>query len=662
MSAERRHERWIWTELIAFDNTRPDLGVAEYLNTAGFTPYAICLLIGSPDFVLSHEDRDDEFELSPEYCSRDGHEFNQQRGRQVWTNRQLQALIAELHRCGIQCYLTVFTAFYQNKYHHEWASDHPEARHVTSDLGRVDSVDPLGQLTDGTLFEDYFTAQLVKTLSYYGFDGWHGADGWGPHPGALDLLSFSDGVMAQFAAWLERPLPEEVAAPGDTDPARATARATWILRHERRAWIDFNVTRWEQFWRKVMTALHGAGKQAIINNAWTRPPLEAIYRYGVDYQRIVAAGVDGIVPETVVAGLAMDPRPGAAIPARHYDFLAMLLLIRACVPETRLIFLHNTQDVVEEWDAIRHQPALLEREIYALSNLFLLRADGRYVPAADGFLVCLGDGMDRDQWNWLREKWHLAYGELPRRVLGVTLVWSDAAFDRSLEDYLESRGWPLHRLLYELMARGVPVQSAVNIHDLAAASGPLLVLNDHQLPPAELETLRAYSLGPVVMIGRGKDGLFEDVYPQARLSCRVWGAEVTAPEIPPAPEPEPLPPDPGDWPEPKHYWDDLVAYPVSAGFLQACADLLLDLCGPPRVVDAAQAVTLMATEQPDGKLRIALKNQTPIYARPTVEIGRSIREVRVLTVFPAVAVCPEGSRFEVRVPGHGVTVVEVTLA
>jgi hypothetical protein len=48
--SRRPHERWIWTELIAFDNERPDLGVGEYIDKAGFVPTAVCLLIGSPDF------------------------------------------------------------------------------------------------------------------------------------------------------------------------------------------------------------------------------------------------------------------------------------------------------------------------------------------------------------------------------------------------------------------------------------------------------------------------------------------------------------------------------------------------------------------------------------------------------------------------------------
>jgi hypothetical protein len=51
-----------------------------------------------------------------------------------------------------------------------------------------------------------------------------------------------------------------------------------------------------------------------------------------------------------------------------------------------------------------------------------------------------------------------------------------------------------------------------------------------------------------------------------------------------------------------------------------------------------------------------------VYLCPEVEVGRPLREVRILTPFPAVTIRPEGSRFKVRVPGLGVTIVEVTIA
>ncbi|MBU0609889.1 MAG: hypothetical protein KKI08_18540, partial [Armatimonadetes bacterium] len=375
----RPHERWIWVELIGFDVTQPDHGVQQYLDDAGFVPEVICLLLATPDFVLSHEDREDEFDLPPDVCSRDGHELGRHRQRQVWTNRQLQALIANLQARGVKkVFLTVFTRWYGDQHHHEWLGDHPELFMVFRSLGVAHALNALARLSDGTPFEDIWAEKLVQTLEYYGFDGWQGADGWGPLNGPIFEVDFSDDIVAQFGdhrglVTAPTPLPEVVTTPWDGDVARLNARADWIWRNARQEWIGFYADRWAGFWGKMMAALHAAGKQAVINSSWGRAPFEALYRYGVDVRKIAATGVDGMIVESVAAGLSLDPRPSAADPARHFDFLTMLMLTRACAPDLRLIFLHNVHDICEEWDALRHVPAVLEKEIWSLANVWHTR-------------------------------------------------------------------------------------------------------------------------------------------------------------------------------------------------------------------------------------------------------------------------------------------------
>ena len=310
--------------------------------------------------------------------------------------------------------------------HREWISDHLEVLHVRKSSGYAWALNCLSRLKDGTYFEDYFAKKMVETLRDYGFDGWHGADGWGPLSGAIHETSFADDMIKQFASISHLQLPEVVTRECVHDVPRLTARAEWILENSRGEWSEFYADRWARFWKTMVTALHAAEKKAVINSAWGRAPFEAYYRYGIDYQRIAATGVDGIIVETVAAGLAMDPR--LANVDRHDDFLAMLMLMRACVPDTRLIFLHNVHDVVEQWDAIRHNPMVLEREIYALSNVFHTQQDGKLRPSADGFLACLGDGLSRDEWNWLEQRWQVSFVPPPQRTHGATVVWSNAAY------------------------------------------------------------------------------------------------------------------------------------------------------------------------------------------------------------------------------------------
>ena len=40
MSVSNNYEPWVWTELLAFDNTQKDGGAAEYIKELGFVPKA----------------------------------------------------------------------------------------------------------------------------------------------------------------------------------------------------------------------------------------------------------------------------------------------------------------------------------------------------------------------------------------------------------------------------------------------------------------------------------------------------------------------------------------------------------------------------------------------------------------------------------------------
>lgn len=44
-------EKWVWVELLAFDNASPDYGVRGYIDNAGFVPGVVSFLMSSADFV-----------------------------------------------------------------------------------------------------------------------------------------------------------------------------------------------------------------------------------------------------------------------------------------------------------------------------------------------------------------------------------------------------------------------------------------------------------------------------------------------------------------------------------------------------------------------------------------------------------------------------------
>ncbi|EDL59690.1 hypothetical protein [Gimesia maris] len=667
-SESRAYERWIWTELIAFDNQQDDYGVQQYLDKAGFTPTSICLLIGSPDFVLSHPGLEQDFPLYPEYCSREGHEFNRERKRQDWTSYQLRSLIKNLQKQGVQVFLSTFAKYTRDRTHREWISDHLEVLHVWKGYGKVWGLNCLARLNDGSYFEDYFASQMVKTLSDYGFDGWHGADGFGPLSGNIHLTSYSDDMIEQFQKASGLELPAIVTQECGYDADKLTARGDWILKHKRAEWSEFYADRWARFWSTMVDALHARQKQAVINSAWGRAPFESLYRYGIDYQRIAQTGVDGVIVETVAASLAMDPRLSAV--DRHDDFLSMLMLMRAALPDTRLINLQTVHDVVEQWDAIHHHPTVLEREIQALANVFHIMPDGSLKPSSDGFLICLGDGLSREEWQWLQERWDLAFTQPPLHTDGVTVVWSDAAYRAQMADFIKTRSWNTHRLVAELMGAGATMQATINVKYLKQAKGAILVPNPHLLPAEELASVMQYQGGPIILIGRkvaslpSADFEFSDVYPPHELWCGVYGTgsetEITEVEIIQDEAETPL----GDLTvitAPRSYWTHLTYRKVSPSFLKACAETLQQVSQAITVTSDQGAVALMPVKQADGRIRLAIKSRSLSYARPEIDVRKPIKSVKVLTDFPSVAIHPQGSKFSVRVPGRGIIVVEIEL-
>ena len=222
--------------------------------------------------------------------------------------------------------------------------------------------------------------------------------------------------------------------------------------------------------------------------------------------------------------------------------------------------------------------------------------------------------------------------------------------DAQQADFIANRSWTVHRLLFHIMSHGAPVHATVRVEDLGAATGPILVINPHLLPPLEMEAVDRYAGGPIVMIGP------EDASKPSPLWCRVRGETGIVDEV----EAE-LPEDVMGIEEPYGYWDHMEFGPASDGFLRQCADTIVAATGVFTVLDEAEDVCLMVTEKSDGALRIAIKSTSPFYAKPMVEMAKPVESVDIVTSFPSVSVQPEGNCFAVRVPPRGVTVVDVRL-
>ena len=650
-------ERWVWTELIAFDNRLDDCGVSEYLDTLGFVPAGMCLLVSSPDFVLLHAGMECESVMPPDICSRNAHPGNEVRIRQEWTNYQIRRLVQTLTTRGCPVYVSFFTVWQQDKYHHEWLSDHQEALQVWSYHGRGSNFNVLTRLNDGTLTEDFFIPQTVKACRDYGFAGWHGPDGYGPlSSGNIMGTDVSDSMLSQ----IDFDLPESLKEPCGDSLESLRRRSEWIWQHRRSEWIGFNVSRWLQFWSKMTAALHRNNLKCIINSAWTKANFDALYEYGIDYLKMASLGIDYMVVETVALGLSQS-HPSLK---KHYDFAAALMETKAAAPDFKLIFLHGIKDVVENWDNLRHTQSAYERELYTLSGCYY--ADGRGLRrAADGLLGCLADGIKRGEWDYIRKCWDMSFTENPFVAGQVISIWCDEMLEEGLDDFDFDGFPPSHDQVTRLMEHGVQIQATARLEHLPESVCPFFIPSVHLLHPEQFERIMGL---PAILGGRREfleqfaergEIICDDHYAVLILSGRM--------------EKNVLPP-------------SGVEYVPTTGELYFINDRNRLTVNPELWNVAAQKINLFAKERfraagipfaecPDTgekctlntrlldseTLLVAVENGTPWgYITERVRISCPVESVNIISSFPLrIERMVDEYSFEIKVPPRGVAVASV---
>ncbi|MDF2717583.1 MAG: hypothetical protein K0R28_4508, partial [Paenibacillus sp.] len=308
-SVQRDHEMFIWTPLIGFDKEQQDRGVQEYYSTIGFKPDGISLFLFCPDIVHHHDGMERERVLPPDNCNYYGNVRNEIRDIQPWTNFELRELVAGLESRGAETYMGIMGVYVNNNDpdspsayntgHREWLADHKELMGVWT-VGTA-SLHVLKRFKDGTYYEDFFLAKLREALNDYGFSGLHVSDNFCP-PGSAGSArngDYSDDMVEQFTAHTGIKLPDEISASvDDRDREGIRKRGTYIWNRYKWEWLGFLTWRWASFWEKICKGLHEDGKKVIVNNAWCSEPFEAIYRYGIDYKKLYAAGVYYIAAES----------------------------------------------------------------------------------------------------------------------------------------------------------------------------------------------------------------------------------------------------------------------------------------------------------------------------------------------------------------------------
>jgi len=675
------YERWVWIELIGFDNQQADYAVQAYLDNAGFIPDSVSLLFYSPDFVHGHKGMDTETMLPMEMCSYGARPYGKERSRQQWSNHELRKLVAELQKHGIEVYCAFFDIFQfdgedgsEELCKSTWCAAHPELYEMRKSGEPFPAINPLRRMKDGSYYEDLFVPALVQVLEDYGFDGYHGADGYTSPRLSLAETDYSDDMVGQFVQWSDLLLPAFLQDSCDGEPSRMQQRADWIWNEKRMEWIQFHGSRWAQLWQKIMVAIRKAGKKAYVNSAWTREPFEALYRYGVDYKLLAETGIDGFIVETVGASLSAGAGETEYEPGP--EFMAMLMLIKAYVPDTKLICLNALQDTHEQWDAISHAPTVLERDIYTLTNMYLVRSE-QVSRCAAGFMACLGDGISREGWKWIAARWNLGFAAQPQQITGATLVWSDTMLHASMQEYIEHRNWPVHKYTNALLLRGAPIHAAIALKDLPSYNSSILVTNLHLLSDEELHTVLTYRNGAAILLGEMTDRV-AIAFEQQGIACERRKRNVFCASRPASSDATEIfymdqdqdqvqPSLLDEHQEPQSINDEitwvksLYFQAMSVPFLTQVVQALGEITGAPKLLKNEAYIRVAALAVAPQRYRLILTNLHINYKSAHIDMGQAIRQITVLTDFPGVPVKPLDSQFSLYVPGRGTVIVEVSL-
>ena len=677
-------ETCVWMPMIGFDKEEPDKGVAKLLERMQFKPHSTSVFLFHPDFVHQYEGLEKEYQLHPDNCAYYASPRNEERERQDWTNWDVKTLMDHLNEAKINAFLGIMGVDINNKYHHEFLSDHPELRQRfrTQEW----SLNVLKRFKDGTYYEDFFADKVCQVLQDYGFYGLHVADNFCPGGGGLSFNDYSLDMADQFATHTGFVFPKEIAELGDDDES-VTKRADWIWEHARQQWVEFYAWRWEGFWKKICDRLHAIGKKVFVLGMYCTDPFQTLYCRGVDLRRIVNAGVDYLMTNVAASGSAI----GKNRPWRYYEMAGMVPLSDVFTDGGKKLNMLGVKDGTEEWDMLHHAPTLLERDIYYLSSFF------RYTPEGmkrclDGFNVCLGDGIYKDEWKWLRERFEIGFGEIPQRVLLPTVVWSDNAFYNTLPEFIQTRRWTLHKFMVELGKTGTQTGAMVRIEHLTEQCGDLFVPNFDLLSEEEKHQIAAYRGGAVICTASAEKELdlaaygivpsiyFEDQHSPYKNCAFAFNLELqekasilallAEDDGSPALE-DPFHTEEVSYPS---FRFDFPCQKVSVGFVKALGQLLQR----PLTSFIESTLPVIPMVMADGRIRIYGVNDDLLhYGTNLVTFHKDIKEVKNVSKFPMLPVkfSQNGEfgfttstdakgmhTFKLLIPQGGISIVDVYLA
>ena len=604
----------IWIELIGFDKDEPDYGVDEYFKTTGFVPDSVSLHLTSVNFVNTHKGMEEEYILPPYACSYGGHPQNDLRWRQDWTNYDLKGLVSVLQSRGVKVFASFFDLVDGDE---DFCKDHPEILAVSTNPDSLEKgIMMIKRFADGSFYEDYLKEMLLKTVNDYGFDGVQLADGISSPRNAIWFADFSDDIIEQSG----------IVVPEGKD------RITYIQTEKRSEWIAFYRKRWNSFLTKIIKSLKANGTLVAVNSAWTRDPVEALYRYGADYSAIENAGADYFIVEDVssdLAILATEDNHGYKFSYEerkmvHYEFVANLMAINAHVKDMKITPLFMIWDNQEQWNVIHHAPTAMQRAATANFSHFCIK-DGKALPVTDGPHFCLGDALTSDDWKFIRLCIDNSYIPDAIKADGATFIWSNKKAEAEVKEFVKKGLWHSAKWLAVMLRRGGAVGNIANINELDKISGDIVIANYSLLDADEKALIDNYKEGEVIKVE------YADL-----PNCENT-----------------LTPDAPGWPRPLKFGD------VCDDYIDGCVEKVNENINAHIVYENEECNIVEVVTGKDEAV-IFVENNEYYYTLPVIETKRKIKEIKIITKPDGYPLKHTENTFKVRVPGRGVDIAYVT--
>ena len=504
-----------WTELIGFDVNSPDLGVSDFIAKTSGDIDSIALLIYNIDFVNEHKGVKEEITLSRGACSYYGHPYNNDRKIQSWTNLKLKALISELHKHNISVLFSIFDMYAYldedgNTTQGPFTDSCPEIRMFSSvDYCEVPAVCPLKHFADGTPYKDFFVKKLSEVLVDYDFDGYHLADGLSSPRFCLQSGDFTDDVINQFVAARKITLPDNISGSCDKNKRRHLARYRYIMSNLRYEFTCFMAEWYADFFKLIGDNLSKLGKTVIFNNAWTLDPFEALFRYGVDYKKLITRGIDGMMLEDTGAYFSLLTKEAISnVPLSpedrklsHYTVFLTQLSVASYLPDLPQYNMTTLKDTIEDWNLIDAAPFEVHKMIVRRKNT--RRFDGNGLKnVSDGVFYCLSDDVPKHQWDRIFAWEKGANAPAPTAPMGFSALWnSDTLYDE-FSDFIENRNPSSKQLAEHMLKGGLPIVSMVSAEDIDNFKYPLFATNVEHYSQKLLKKLESFKAAPMIVISR----------------------------------------------------------------------------------------------------------------------------------------------------------------